>query len=107
MFSFFLNLPCFPFQFQFGAIKRIIKTLFSDETKEFQFQFGAIKREQKNKVFLVADQFQFQFGAIKRARASSGEIPFLHFNSSLGRLRGSNSNTSRPNESISIPVWCD
>ena len=54
------------FQFQNGAIKRLVGSHNKDGQIEFQFQNGAIKRHD-SRIFPASwNSFQFQNGAIKR-----------------------------------------
>ena len=53
----------------------------------FQFQYGAIKRLLKDSIALAALVFQFQYGAIKRAAFPEITADFLSFNSNMVRLR--------------------
>ena len=59
---------CFTaFQFQNGAIKRIINGVAESIVGKFQFQNGAIKSKSKVLYGLNEAIFQFQNGAIKSA----------------------------------------
>jgi len=53
------------FQFQYGAIRRIIAPGKERLNFEFQFQYGAIRRYTYNEAGGDSFKFQFQYGAIR------------------------------------------
>jgi len=74
------------FQFQYGAIRRLISYSSLSLLDKFQFQYGAIRSDQ---IFIDnygTSGFQFQYGAIRRKNISI---------------------CPRSKNQVSIPVWCD
>src|SRR5690625_1014837 len=69
------------FQFQYGAIKRLVKQWEENKHKLFQFQYGAIKSQNDIQELENNKVFQFQYGAIKRAFSDklSGGSPTFQF----------------------------
>ncbi len=74
------------FQFQYGAIVRLLDFHNGYVTYKFQFQYGAIVRKENDVAAINEQLFQFQYGPIVRIMMLSG---IIH------------------DSEISIPVWCD
>ena len=75
---------------------------------EFQFQYGAIKRKMKSKSWLQFSIFQFQYGAIKRTRVIRSSCSLIPFQFQYGAIKSVYNKTFVDTDSqISIPIWCD
>ena len=56
---------------------------------QFQFHYGTIKRNAYARYIWEKHKFQFHYGTIKRKQTILYKnIELLHFNSTMGRLKG-------------------
>ena len=77
------------FQFQYGAIERILELFPFAIRIMFQFQYGAIERDVNVLDHIILSKFQFQYGAIESvAKYAVDSLATGGFNSNMVRLRG-------------------
>ena len=81
-------LPSEPsFQFQTGAIKRVVSSIGGWYTPSFQFQTGAIKSKASQRTTDFFCEFQFQTGAIKSSPGSSSQFCNQEFQFQTGAIK--------------------
>jgi len=95
------------FQFQYGAIKGTSDERYFCPSTDFNSSMVRLKVAGILNGELELWLFQFQYGAIKGQPSFTAQNSAIDFNSSMVRLKDSSSSCHRPQEHISIPVWCD
>ena len=75
------------FQFQYGAIERLLKAYRAGSITMFQFQYGAIESITVEDRYYRPRKFQFQYGAIESKKSLTAPLFVLSFNSSMVRLK--------------------
>ena len=75
------------FQFQFGAIKRILPVLFGCTFPCFNSNLVRLKVDDFEEAIKGLSKFQFQFGAIKSKMHPARQFHISRFNSNLVRLK--------------------
>ena len=71
------------FQFQYGAIERLLKAYRAGSITMFQFQYGAIESITVEDRYYRPRKFQFQYGAIESKKSLTAPLFVLSFNSSM------------------------
>ena len=95
------------FQFHYGTIGRLLKTLQSSFLTAFQFHYGTIGRKREYLRIFMINLFQFHYGTIGSLFPIQQQPEQVNFNSTMVRLVDDEDWKNLMMSLISIPLWYD